>query len=148
MPNPLLFLLFPIGFVGIWCLVLGIISRVSGWSTLAQHYRFSGKFEGQLKRFQSAKIKFAGFNNCLNIGISDDGFYLAPMVLFRIFHPPLLIPWGDIQTKRVKKFLVNAYELTFSAAPNVPVLLSERTFNQIVTSLEAAKAREATPVDP
>jgi len=45
------------------------------------------------------------YNNCVTIGVTDAGLYLAPFLLFRFLHPPLLIPWRDITGCQEGRFL-------------------------------------------
>ncbi|MGH9564904.1 MAG: hypothetical protein ACRD4I_02870 [Candidatus Angelobacter sp.] len=42
----------------------------------------------------------ATYGNCLVVGGSSEGLYLAIMALFRFRHPPLLIPWTEIAVTR------------------------------------------------
>ena len=39
------------------------------------------------------------YNNILTVGYSETGLYLAVFFLFRVFHPPLLIPWSAIEKR-------------------------------------------------
>lgn len=33
------------------------------------------------------------YRSCLNVSLSREGMYVVPLLLFRMFHPPLLLPW-------------------------------------------------------
>jgi hypothetical protein len=50
----------------------------------------------------------AGYGNCLTVGASPDGFYLAISPLFRFRHPPLLIPWTEVEITRRRVLSVMA----------------------------------------
>jgi hypothetical protein len=39
------------------------------------------------------------FSSSLEMGVTERGLFLVPMILFGLFHGPLLIPWGDIQAE-------------------------------------------------
>ncbi|MGZ4816921.1 MAG: hypothetical protein ACXVZV_16025 [Terriglobales bacterium] len=114
---------FIIAFVGTWILVSFFISRTSGWSTLATIYPAQQPFFGTLIRFQAAQFRWGtNYNGCLNFGIGPEGLYLVPMLTFRAFHPPLLIPWSDISARPIKLWrLFNFVELRFVRAPDFPV---------------------------
>lgn len=71
--------------------------------------------------------------NCvLTIGGNEKGLYLVPMILFRLFHKPLLIPWTEIDARPAKRFLFKGYRLTFQSVPNVTLELYRRTFERIM----------------
>ena len=126
-----LFVLLPIG---IWILVAFLISRVGGWSRLAESYRTDQPFSGQLIRFQAAQLhRSTNYNGCLNFGGDPAGLYMAPMALFRAFHPPLLIPWEEITARPITllKFW-NFVELRFQRAPDVPVKIKQALAEKLV----------------
>ena len=41
------------------------------------------------------------------MGLGDEGLYLktGPDIFFRLFHPPLFIPWGDLGIRAEEGFL-------------------------------------------
>ena len=45
------------------------------------------------------------YGSCLTVVVSPVGLYLRVLPLFRVGHPPLLIPWADLHGLREKKFL-------------------------------------------
>ncbi len=111
-----------IGLVGI---VSFLISRVSGWSALANFYRSSGEFLGQVWRFQSGQFRWhMGYNNCLTIGANASGLYLSTFFILRIGHPSLFIPWSDVSATLQKSFWGRYLEFRFSQAPNIPLRIS------------------------
>ncbi len=129
--------LAPFFFVGTWCLTLRIIAGLSGWRRLARHYAFDGRFTGKVWRFRSARLGRMNFNGALTIGVDRRGLFLAPMILFRPFHRPLLIPWSEIEAEPHKSWLFKGRRLTFRSVPQVQMLLSEGTFASIIAHLES-----------
>jgi len=120
-PPP--FWLFPVLFIGTWFLVAFMISRVGGWTTLAEHYRSDQPFSGTLIRFQAAQLRYGtNYNGCLNFGVNSESLYMAPMAFFRMFHSPLLVPWSEITARPIKLWgIFNFVELRFQRAPEIPV---------------------------
>ena len=114
---------FPAFFLSIWFLVAFIISRVGGWSALADYYRSQQPFMGTMFRFQGAQFRFGtNYNGCLNFGAGAEGLYLVPFVFFRAFHPPLMIPWNEIGARPVKLwFFFSFVELRAQKVPFVPI---------------------------
>jgi len=96
MENLLLFvpiLLFPL----VWVFTVWLITLL-GWSRLARRYALRGSFHGHVRSFQSGIIGgFSRYNGVLVIGWGEQGLFLHVFFLFRINHPPLLIPWDEIQ---------------------------------------------------
>ena len=97
---------FLVSFVGLWLLVLVVIGKLSGWATLAQQFPSGNSFEGEVWKWQSARMRGTNFNSCLTIGSSIRGLYLALIAPLRFRSPALLIPWGEITVSRRRVFLV------------------------------------------
>jgi hypothetical protein len=95
MNQPYMFLVF---FVALWTFVCFIIGLASGWRLLSK--RFScpkGSFHGETWSFRRARMRFfANYGNCLNFGADQSGLYMSIFPIFRVGHPPLLIPWSEI----------------------------------------------------
>jgi hypothetical protein len=113
--------IFPLLFVGIWLLVMFVLSRASGWSSLANSYPSNEPFSGTVEHWQSAQMRATShYNGCLNFGANAHGLYLVPMLLFRSFHPALSIPWSEVTSSPVKMWLFFDYiELRFARVPGV-----------------------------
>lgn len=122
---------FPV-LIGFLIFLFAFMARLSGWTTLANYYRFAGTFTGQTWRFQSAQMRWKmGYNNCLTIGADESGLYLSVFFLFRFGHPNLFIPWGDISIRKKKGFLYSHMEFRFQQAPGISFLVNERLEKQI-----------------
>jgi len=116
--------LFPIFFVGLWLFVCAIIGTISGWSTLADRFRFTGDFAGQRWWMQSGMMRFlCNYNNCLILGCDDTGLYLGILFLFRFMHPPLLIPWDQISVSRRKILFFDYVRFELGREERVPLWL-------------------------
>ena len=116
-------------------LVFKYFARASGWAHLAERYQCHALFEGTRYRFES--IHWSGMNlfgmnygGIVTFGTNSNGLYICLFFIFRPFHPPLLIPWSDIRRRQYKKFLRNAYELTFPSMPKITMQVSKRIYDQ------------------
>ena len=96
---------FPIFFAGMWVGVSAILSRLSGWSELARRYPAAAEPEGERIVWTSAQLGGVSFRSCLNATLSPSGLYLVPARMFRLFMPPVLIPWSDIRFEGFTKVL-------------------------------------------
>jgi hypothetical protein len=98
--NNLIFLIIPVFIVcfGLfWSLIVYLISRLAGWAKLAHQYPAQGPATGRTFAMRSARFGlFGSYRNCLTITLSTVGIHMQPMILFRVGHPPLLIPWTAI----------------------------------------------------
>lgn len=135
-------LLFPVLFVGTWLAVTLLLSRLGGWHRLARRYRSSSPFPGRIWRFQSAKFNWAGYNNCLSVGGNEAGLYVAPLFLFRLGHPRLFIPWGEIVIEE-KRFLAWTFaDMRFREVPRTRLRISGRLWRRIAPSSATNSERE------
>ena len=119
--HTVLFVLGDIAFVLL--AVSTTISYTGGWHSLSRRFRFRGKFQGQRWRCQNIQMRgIAGYHNCITLGVSPQGLYLAvSLPLFRIAHPPLLIPWDEISLTHGKLFFVKTEKLQVGRESPVPV---------------------------
>jgi hypothetical protein len=132
----LILVAFPVYFSVLWCLILWIIALSGGWKKLANRYAMPGNFQGQVLRFQSARLNWSNYSNVLSIGLSERGLYLSPMAIFRPFHPPLFIPWEEIEAEPFQRAMWRGYQLRFRAVPGVTLELFQGTFQHILDFLE------------
>ncbi len=88
---------FVIVFPLFWSAIVVLISRLSGWADLARQYPADGPVAGEVFRWCSARIRFlSSYSNCLTVTVSPDGIHIQPVILFRMGHAPLLLPWDAI----------------------------------------------------
>jgi hypothetical protein len=90
--------LYPVG-------LFYIIPRLSGWNLLARRFRASEPWIGESWGWQSARFRgWCSYNHCLRVGASPESLSLSMMFLLRFFHPPLQIPWREIEVETGKAF--------------------------------------------
>jgi len=123
------------GGIGLWILISTIVSRASGWAALATVYRLQESFDGQRWYLQTAQMRWAtNYGNCLTVGVSPRGLYLAVVFLFRPGHPPLLVPWGDISVYMRQRTWFTVVELRFRRVPGIPLRISARLAARLATA--------------
>lgn len=137
---PIVFLLGLIGMPVMWLVVSFTISNM-GWSTLAARFRTDTPPPADPRRMQWGSFGgFGSYNNILTIGASDSGLYLGVLFLFRAFHPPLLIPWSAIRSrKRERYWLVMCDTLEIEADSIVRLRLRASVTDSFVQHLPAAQ---------
>jgi hypothetical protein len=117
-----------------WIALSILIAKLSGWARLTRHYRADAPFDGARFHFQSAGMRFGmNYGGCLTVGVNRMGLYLAVWFLFRIGHPPLLIPWRDITMTERKKFFIQQVVFQFARCPTIPFIIGKRLADKIAT---------------
>ncbi|WP_395740870.1 hypothetical protein [Prosthecobacter sp.] len=113
-PPPVWFALgFPCFFVGMWLLVTFIISR-SGWARFGEAYPCPERPSGTSYAAPFARFGTAGarYNNVVRAVATEGGLYLRPVIFFRAFHTPFLLPWSSIkQIDHIDRWFVKGYHL-------------------------------------
>ncbi len=114
----------------IFCGLSWMMSALSGWRDLAHRFRYHGKFRGEMYRFRDwgsspwpLSRDVSGFGT-LNAGMNEEGLYLVPIIPVRLFHPPLLIPWGEIEAVPQGKFFFR-YRVVFRSVPGVALYVGD-----------------------
>jgi hypothetical protein len=136
--------IFPLLFVGFWSAVCLLLSKIGGWSTLTQRYGSTAAFQGELKRFQSATLRYSvGYNGCLTIGVNEGGLYLSILFLFRPGHPSLFIPWADVSTPAERRvWFVSCLEFRFHGAPRIHFRVNRKLGEWIASAARNAWASQ------
>jgi hypothetical protein len=122
LPPKMFIVAFPFFFLGMWCAISLLLSRVGGWHRLARAFPARGRPQGTRFSVQSGKVGMVNYNNCLTIYVSPDGLYLSVWPVFRIGHPPLFVPWDDISNPRTRRFLWVRTTTVQVGSPNIATI--------------------------
>jgi len=108
-----------------WIFISELISRVSGWRALAEAYPALSDPTGPRLRFQSATLRWSSnYTGLVHVHGDSQGLYLSVFILFRVGHPPMFIPWGEIRTES-RSGLFPSLTLRFMRKPGVPFTISK-----------------------
>ncbi len=98
-------LVIPVLFAAMWIGINRLLAQISGWRSLARHFRGRPGEVAERVSMGSARMGSAFFptayNGILNVSASREGVGLSLFPLFAIGTPPLLIPWdamGECRT--------------------------------------------------
>jgi len=122
---------FAVFFLGLWCTICFLISFVGGWFTLSRHFKKDSEPFGETKSvgpfFYAVYTRFwSNYGSVIRMTAADDALYLSVLFLFRVGHPPLRIPWNEIEFGRTR-FLFRRYVvLTLGSKERIPMRISER----------------------
>jgi hypothetical protein len=91
-------------FVGVSAVAGSLLARAGGWGRAASRFRAPTDNVDQAERFPFTSLVMTGgplgvarYGSCVTVGLSERGISLALWAPFRLFHPPLLIPWSAVE---------------------------------------------------
>lgn len=96
---------FCVFFPLLWTGIVMFLSRASGWHGLAQRFSCPVAPAGESFSGQSAMFGFARYKSTVTVTIADQGVHLSLFFLFKMGHPPILIPWSEIQSAETSSYL-------------------------------------------
>lgn len=133
--NPaLLTALIPVG-------AIYLISRTSGWQTLAECYPLRGTMPQPKVRMGYGVFRgWMGYNGAIVVSSDASGLYLRAMpVVLSFCHDPINIPWSEVTSIcRERSILSDRYQITTRQAPEVRFALLEGTFDAVRGDARAA----------
>lgn len=123
--------LLPVFFLGAWALACLLISSLSGWWILASRFSTLQQPSGEIKTagpfFYVIYLRlWTHYSSVVRVTAANDALYLSVLFLFRIGHPPLRIPWSEIQFSTTKRFLRRYMVLTLGTNEQIPLRISQR----------------------
>lgn len=96
-PSTIEYALIAIGIIALWCVQSYVCSMASGWRALIPRFRSASEYLGEtitVRRFPlEICMRFRmDYTNVVQMAADEDGLHLSAFFLFRVGHPPLLIP--------------------------------------------------------
>ena len=119
-------LLFPFFFVGMWLLVSFLLAAISGWRTLAHLYPARGTFSGKHYFFRSGNLNGVRYGGCLTLGADRAGLSMSVLFMFRMGHPPIFIPWSDVQAQAGRDWGFSVINLSCKQVPGITIRLRRK----------------------
>ena len=121
----------PLYFVVSWALICYAISFVSGWHTLAKAFRTDSPPSDKLRTagpfFYTVYMRrWTRYTCVLRMTATANGIYLSAALLLRIGHPPLFVPWEQIEISHAQKLGQQLVVLTLGKEQRVAVGISKK----------------------
>jgi hypothetical protein len=118
-------------FAALWCFLSFFISMIGGWFLLSKRFHAQAAPYGETKSagplFYGVKMRFrVNYGNVIKLVAAEDALYLTILFFFRVGHPPLRIPWNEIQFSRAKFLWLRFVVLTLGNEEKIPMRISER----------------------
>jgi len=126
--------------LAMWCGACYLTSRMSGWHLLAKRFRLHGDFTGEQWRWVYGLMRWhAKYGGVLVMGADAQGLYMRTLWLFKVGHPPLLIPWIEIRAEDRERWFRQGIQLTLGRQEQIPLWVLERTAVRIRPFLPTAE---------
>ncbi|MGB0065553.1 MAG: hypothetical protein WBP85_13980 [Terracidiphilus sp.] len=122
---------FAVFFIALWCAVSFLISYIGGWFALSKRFKRQSEPYGETKSagpfFYTVYMRWWGhYSSVVRLTAASDALYASVLFPFRVFHPPLRIPWDQIQFGRAKYFFRNYIVLNLGTEERIPMRISSR----------------------
>ncbi|MDH3311126.1 MAG: hypothetical protein OEM48_10700 [Gammaproteobacteria bacterium] len=102
-------LLFTVAWIG----TCAMISLTGGWHRLAQKFRSTSVPHGETFRFASMSLGTgffpARYRRVLSVTVGASGIGLSVSFIFRLLHPPLYIPWTEVENVRPERAWLSSH---------------------------------------
>ncbi len=141
------FFLIPVLLVLWGSFILNFIGWLCGWWSVARHYPLGqSHFHGTWIRVLSAKVGWANYNNTIRVGVNADGMCIRVVWLFRPGHPPIFVPWADVNITPFQGWIFPYVLLSFVKAPTVSFRFDKKLGDEIARAANRAwEHPESTP---
>jgi len=122
---------FPIAFMGLWSLILLILSSLGGWRELALWYKSAG-LPPEAERKSGISLAMGrgwlkvSYRSGVQLGVTPEGIGLKPILVLGLFHPPLFLPFREMEIRFEKKFIGRYYRLVPNRSQALAILLPGR----------------------
>lgn len=130
-----------------WCFVVFLISRLSGWASLAAHYGVDGVQKQQASGLKWHRLRmlnlfrtrwFPGrYQNAASAAFDNDALYLKTMILFRVGHTMLRVPWSDIELVNHSSGFRGSVHLRFYGEPGISLMFYGKHKDKILEALHS-----------
>lgn len=84
-----------VSLIPMWVLSLFLFSKAS-WSKMSRIYKSQDAFYGNRYGKLHARINDLNYSSRLYLNYNEEGIHLSVVKHYRLFHPPVFIPWNDI----------------------------------------------------
>jgi hypothetical protein len=85
-----------LGFLAVWAMVLPIAAWFGGWRRLAEEFAAEPGMRGRIALGTATMRYGAHYGNVILLDGRTVGLVLSVRRVFRLAHPPLLIPWTQV----------------------------------------------------
>ncbi|HTV13132.1 MAG TPA: hypothetical protein VME68_00365 [Acidobacteriaceae bacterium] len=109
--------------LAVWAMLLPIVAWFSGWRLLAEQFAAAPGTRGRLVLGNAAMRYGAHYSGIILLDCLPAGLVLSVRKPFRLAHPPLLIPWSQVEAEPTKLlWILPATRLDLGRDAHVPLI--------------------------
>ena len=129
--SPQGFAIIAVFVVAVWWVSMSLTGLLTGWSALARRFRTESEPYGDCKTagpfFYTVYMRYwTHYSSVIRLTAAAEALYLSVLFPFRVGHPPLRIPWNEIQFASTKRFLRTYIVLTLGNEERIPMRIPQR----------------------
>jgi hypothetical protein len=130
----------------IFCGVSALASFIGGWDCLAEEYRVDLNKTATRIRLGYAWMRMGThYNGVIGMDCQPNGLSLSVLWLFRFRHPPLFIPWDQIQYSESKSlFFFTKGTLILDREARIPLSFYNREARELVARYTAQRMPQSS----
>jgi hypothetical protein len=111
-------------------------SLLIGWRRLARRFASDGEPRGEARSAGGFPYTvywrwWTAYSWIVCLSAGKDALYMSVKASFRPCHPPLRIPWDEIQLEWSRRFFQTFIELTLGRSERVPMRIRERMAREL-----------------
>lgn len=134
------------GILAVWAIVLPWVAWFGGWRRLAEEFAAEPGTRGRVVLGSAAMRYGAHYTGVICLDCRTTGLVLSVRTLFRLAHPPLLIPWSQVEAEPTKLlWIFPAMRLDLGRDAQVPLIFYSPEARDLVESfLDSSRQQERT----
>lgn len=118
--------------IAFWCALIFFIGTVGGWRKLSEEFPADMPMEGRRFRGRSVQISWGcNYGGCVTLTASPRGLGISVWPIFRMGHPPMCLPWGDIQVTPEKSWFGTFAVIRMRRGPSTTIRISESLLQEV-----------------
>ena len=138
-PSRLVFMLAsPLGFIVFFWLLFRVDAYLRDWTPLAERFA-AATTPVQVATGQNGSVGRIGaiqLRKMMRVAVTDEGLYLAMPAWVVAAHPPLLIPWAELQVAACSRGLTGTHLKLRVQNPSVPIFLTDGVADQVLSRVD------------
>jgi hypothetical protein len=126
------------GFPLFWVFIMYVASTLGGWGALAAQYT-APNLEGEVPlaqwHWQTMGMRWANYSWVATITVYEEGLHFALPLLFRLGHPPFLLPWEELRLQRKQMLFQKYVQVRGERASSIVIELPQTVADKIETAV-------------
>jgi hypothetical protein len=126
---------FAAAFLAILAAVLPFAAWFGGWRRLAEQFAAGPGARGRIL-LGTATMRYAtNYGHVIRLDCRTDGLVLSVVGLFRLAHPPLVIPWSQVESEQIYVlWIFAATRLSLGRDARIPFTFYNREARDLVAT--------------